>query len=237
MYDWPEERAETDALWAAIRDALRAAGHPAPDHLTRTGDLESLWRHPDLVLGQACGLPYSLELHDETRLVGTFDPGLPGLPPGHYQSVIAARAGDPRGPADLLAGTLAVNAPDSQSGWGAVAVWAKTQRLAIRGRITLTGAHVASAEAVADGRADIASIDAVTWAYIERHRAGIATRLREVARTAPTPGLPLISALRFDPETVAAAIDAALGPGRLVRFAAQDYTSVPRLPFPRALVA
>ena len=30
MYDWPEVRAETDALWAAIGDGLRNAGLDAP---------------------------------------------------------------------------------------------------------------------------------------------------------------------------------------------------------------
>ena len=31
MYDWPEVRGETDALWVKIRDALQARGIAAPD--------------------------------------------------------------------------------------------------------------------------------------------------------------------------------------------------------------
>ncbi len=41
MYDWPERYAETDALWATLRDALRAEGFDPPDDLTRDGDLEA----------------------------------------------------------------------------------------------------------------------------------------------------------------------------------------------------
>ncbi|MGN6537639.1 MAG: phosphate ABC transporter substrate-binding protein, partial [Mesorhizobium sp.] len=31
MYDWPEVRAEVDAQWARLRDALRRRGVDAPD--------------------------------------------------------------------------------------------------------------------------------------------------------------------------------------------------------------
>ena len=39
MYDWPELRAETDRLWATLRDGLRAVGVSAPDALDRDGGL------------------------------------------------------------------------------------------------------------------------------------------------------------------------------------------------------
>ncbi|MDJ1007948.1 MAG: PhnD/SsuA/transferrin family substrate-binding protein [Paracoccaceae bacterium] len=234
MYDWPEERAATDALWARLSAALRAAGFDTPAELTRSDDLDALWRHPGLLLGQTCGLPYSLDLHEKTRLIGTPDPGLPGVPPGHYRSVLVARESDRRSAGDLLSACIAVNAPDSQSGWGALARWAETQRLEIRGRITLTGAHLHSAEAVAQNAADIAALDATSWALLRRHRPAVAAGLREVARTAPTPAPPFICARRFDPGAIAEAIDAALGPGALVRFGPQDYLAVPRMPFPEA---
>lgn len=87
MYDWPEARAEVDALWATLRDRLRAAGIAAPDALCRRNgdmpavpggirdasgaviapdpatlppeefDLPTLWRHPDLLLAQTCWGP------------------------------------------------------------------------------------------------------------------------------------------------------------------------------------
>jgi len=233
MYDWPEERAATDALWTRLRDALRAEGFDAPEAVTRGGDPWSLWRHPDLILGQTCGLPFSLELNEKTHLVGAPDPGLDGCPPGHYQSVIAARADDPRGVGELLAARVAVNEPMSQSGWGALAFWVQEQGLALSGEISLTGSHHGSAREIVDGRADIAALDAATWRLVERHMPEVADRLRVVARTRPTPALPFITARRFDAGRVANAVAAALGPS-FVRFRPDDYLSVPRLPFPAA---
>ena len=233
MYDWPAERATTDALWARLRDALRAEGFDAPDAVTRGGDLWSLWRHPDLLLGQTCGLPYSLELNEETHLVGAPDPGLEGCPPGHYRSLIVARADDPREAGELLAARVAVNEPVSQSGWGALAFWAQKQGLALSGEVRLTGSHHGSAGEIAGQRADIAALDAATWRLIERHMPGVAARLRVVAETVPTPALPFITARRFDAGRVASAVATALGP-RFVRFRPKDYLSVPRLPFPEA---
>ena len=38
MYDWPEVRSETDALWSRLAAGLRAAGVAAPDDLTRPAE-------------------------------------------------------------------------------------------------------------------------------------------------------------------------------------------------------
>lgn len=234
MYDWPGRPGETDALWGRLRDALRDEGFDAPDTVTRGDDLRSLWGHPDLVLGQTCGLPYSLHLNEETHLVATPDPGLEDCPPGYYRSVIVARDHDPRGPRALLSARVAVNEPDSQSGWGALASWAEGERLALSGAVRLTGSHSGSAHEVVGGRADIAALDASSWRLIERHMPQAAARLRVVALTAPTPAPPIITARRFDPDRVAAAVTRALGAARVVRFRPQDYLAVPRLPFPSA---
>lgn len=235
MYDWPEERPAVDALWARIRDALRDAGLDAPEDLARSDDLRGQWRHPDLLLGQTCGLPYAAELHGHVHLIGSLDARLERCPPGHSLSVIVARADDGRPPADLLAARPAVNSDDSQSGWGALALWAAALGLPIRTAPLATGAHAASALAIAEGRADIAAIDAASWRLLRRHRPGLAARLRTLDETPPTPGLPLIAARRFDPDIIARALDTALGPGALVRFSPEDYIRVPRLPFPEAI--
>lgn len=234
MYDWPEERACVDALWAQLRGGLRTAGFDAPRNLTRDRDLVDIWTDPDLILGMACGLPYSLNLHDRVGLVGALDPKLPDTPAGNYVSVIVVRAADTRPLKSLLSSRVAVNARDSQSGWGALAEWARTSGEEL-GETHLTGSHEASARSVATGTADIASLDAVTWKLVKRHRPEVASRLRVATETAPTPALPLITARRFDVEAVANAVSAALGPRALVRFRPKDYLDVPRLPFPEAV--
>ena len=60
MYDWPEQRAETDSFWAAVAAGLRAAGVEAPERLARPADPAVGWRDPDLLLGQTCGMPFEM---------------------------------------------------------------------------------------------------------------------------------------------------------------------------------
>lgn len=202
MYDRPEIRGATDALWAAIRDALRKAGLAAPDALLRGADPWAIWRDPALVLAQTCGLPYRSRLHGAVRLVATPDYALPGCAPGHYNSVVIARDADlPKHP------RIAINDPLSQSGWAALQAWVSARDLAL-GPVTVTGAHAASARAVAEGSADLAAIDAQTWRQLVRF--DHADPALEIARTDPTPGLPLITAMAHDPAPIREALAQAL---------------------------
>jgi ABC-type phosphate/phosphonate transport system substrate-binding protein len=234
MYDRPETAMANDALWTAIRARLPL---DTPRILTRDGDPWDHWRAPGLILSQTCGCPYRTQLHGAVHLVGTPDHALPGCPPGHYNSVLIARRDDPRSAlCDFASARFAFNEPLSQSGWAAPQTHAAGLGFAFDVPVQ-TGGHRVSARAVANGRADIAAIDALTWALIQRHDA-FAQDLRELARTAPTPGLPLITALVRDPDQIAsataAAIDA-LDPAHratlmlrgLVRIPAEAYLAVP----------
>jgi ABC-type phosphate/phosphonate transport system substrate-binding protein len=103
MYDWPEARSETDAVWERIRDALRAQGIDAPQRLARRNadlppvpggirdaagkviapdpatlppdefDLHVMWRHPGLLFGQTCWGPMEVGLAENVRVVGQPD--------------------------------------------------------------------------------------------------------------------------------------------------------------------
>ena len=56
-------------------------------------------------------------------------------------------------------------------------------------RLVETGAHVESARAVAEKRADIAAVDAVTWRGITRHAEPMPMpMLRVLGQTRATPG-------------------------------------------------
>lgn len=212
MYDWPEIRPATDALWAGLRDALRAEGLPAPDALARDLPLETVWRDPRLALSMTCGLPLVSGLAGAATVLGAFDYGLPDTPPGNYRSAIVVRADDPRDSLTAYRGaTLAFNSRDSQSGFGAilhhVAPLARDGRFFARA--VETGAHAASAPAVAEGRADIAAIDAVSWRLFRRFRPEAAA-LRVLMLSDPTPGLAVITAPGTDPAPARRAIVAAL---------------------------
>ncbi|MDU8910231.1 PhnD/SsuA/transferrin family substrate-binding protein [Aestuariicoccus sp. MJ-SS9] len=185
-------RAETADAWQALwtRASAERAGWPQkllpPEAL---GDLAGHWTSPDLLVSQTCGLPFRSALRGRVRYVATPDFALPGSPPGYYRSVAVMRRGDRRGWDELR---LAYNGGDSQSGWAAAVEAFAARNLPLPRSRLHSGAHAASARAVAENRADLAFIDAVTWRLIERFDS-VAARLEVVHETAPTPGLPLIT--------------------------------------------
>lgn len=63
--------------------------------------------------------------------------------------------------------------------------------------------------AVAEGRADVAAIDAVTFATIERFEPDAVTGLRSIGTTRSTPALPFVTA-RATPLAVCEALGSAL---------------------------
>lgn len=212
MYDWPEVRTATDALWAAVRDGIRRAGLEAPQLLCRGDDPMALWTDPRLVLGQTCGLPFVHRLRGRVALLGAPDFGVPGCAPGWYRSAVIVRADDPRGSLSEFEGArFAANERGSQSGWAAMAhhVAALTANPAFFGAIRMTGSHVASATSIAGGDADIAAIDYVSWRLIRRFRPETGG-LRVLMLTGPTPGLPYVTALTDHAETLSRVVGAAI---------------------------
>ena len=236
MYDLPELRAATDRLWAALRDALRARGVVAPEALDRATPPMRAWLSPGLALGQTCGLPYATRLASRVALIGAPDYGIEGCPPGFYTSALVVRTDDAREGLEAFAGAIAaIGEIGSQSGHAALLHAAAPQARDRRffAGLRLTGSHRASIRAVAAGLADIAAIDAVTWRLARRHDPA-AARLRMLAQTEPTPGLPFISARDADADAIATACAAAiatldagtrdlLGLQSFVRFRPADY--------------
>ena len=158
-----------------------------------------------------------------------------------------ARADDPRRSLqDFDGARFAYNEPLSQSGWAAPQTHAAKLGLRLPPALQ-TGGHRLSAQAVAEGRADIAALDAVTFALLQGVEPAM-MRLKEIARTDPTPGLPFITALGQDAaglfDILAAAI-AALAPAdwaalhlkALVRIPLADYLAVPNPPSPEQIAA
>ncbi len=222
MYDWPELGPATDAYWAAVAALLAGDGIAAPAALTRpaeAAEAAEAWAHPELLLGQACGMPYVAGLCGGARVIGRPDYRLEDAADGLYRSVIVARVGEggSEGPEALLArrgGRVALNEWGSFSGH--IALRAHLAGLTgdatggaaepFFGAALVSGGHRESARMVARGEADTAALDAVAWALLRRHEPDTGDRLAVLDRTAPAPALPFITAPRF----------AALAP-RLVR--------------------
>lgn len=238
MYWRAENAAGWRMFWSMVQDIGKTEGITLPD-LTEPAalpnDLAQHWTAPDLVLSMTCGLPFRCFLRGKVRYVGTLDFGL-GTPLGHYQSQIIVRS-DLSGPAKRLA----YNSGDSQSGWAATQDLPETAEIA---ETVPTGAHAASLAALADGRADIACIDAVTWRLLERFDPN-ARRVTRLGTTRPTPGLPLITSLATNPIPLRTALRQAIarfkpadpadlgGPMTFCMLDEQDYYSEP-IPTPPA---
>ncbi len=240
MYRRPELEAAHDRYWTLIRSNLATHGIDSPPALSQDEDEFVVWQHPELLVSQTCGMPYRLWLHGEVTLVGTPDFGIDGCPPGYYRSPLVVRADDTRLRIDEFRDArLAYNQTFSQSGFAAV-----YNHLADHGwwfdDLVHTEQHVRSARSVAEGAADIASLDAVSWRLIARYEP-FATRLRVLEWTDPTPGLPLITANGNDAETIFDAVERSiedltdedrdlLGLVGLVRIPAEDYLAIPNPP-------
>jgi ABC-type phosphate/phosphonate transport system substrate-binding protein len=221
MYDWPERRAEVDALWAMIRDRLRAAGVDAPEALTRKhGDLLDFWKRPDLLFAQTCWGPMEQGLADYVQVVG--QPRYDGIEGGQgelYSSAIVMRRADVDGaesvaapldgrsilPLVLMYGArLAYNVPDSMSG-----IIGLTRDLESLGagldlfsELVETGGHRKSIRFVAEGKADIAAIDCKSWALAMLYEPDAVAKLQVVGWTAQRTGLPYITANSTPPDVV-----------------------------------
>jgi len=198
MYDWPEVREATDALWHTIARHLAANGFAGvPAGLERDRDRDEQWRSPDLLLSQTCGYPLTHALAGRVDLVATPCYGVRGCQGADYCSlVVTARAGKVAGLADVRGRSAAFNSADSMS--GLLALKAVAAPLSRGGRFfarTLeSGSHLASMRLVAEGKADVAAIDCVSFALAQRHRPHLVKRLRVIAETPRVPGLPLITA-------------------------------------------
>jgi len=71
-------------------------GIDSPEKLSQDAEEFSVWRHPELVLSQTCGMPYRIWLHGHVELVGTPNFGIDNCPAGYYRSALVVRADDAR---------------------------------------------------------------------------------------------------------------------------------------------
>lgn len=202
-----------------IRDAVGAAIAPDPASLPpEEFDLATLWRHPSLLLAQTCWGPMEATgLADHVAVVGQPDySGVEGGAGELYSSALVMRreTGAPAAapadgsallPLDLLRGArLAFNEMHSRSGRLALEadLAAAGEGLGIFAETVETGGHRLSIRAVAEGRADVAAIDCLSWAMAQRHEPA-AAGLHAVGWTGRRLGLPLIAA-RGLPDSVLA---------------------------------
>lgn len=204
MYDLPELRSQTDALWQRLALAMRDAGvEDVPDSLSRDEPCHSIWRRRNLIFSQTCGYPMMHEYKSVLRPVATPRYSAPGCRGSEYASAVLVRADS--GYLDMAAlrgAVCAVNSPESQSGYNALR--ALIAPLARNGRffsqVRVTGSHPGSIECVTAGRADVCAVDCVTYALLMQHRPSATANTRVLTYTPCCPGLPFITRADLDPD-------------------------------------
>ena len=188
---------DTQALWRAVQQLLAARGVVEEDTLSYQvpEDLLTHWRHPALLLSQTCGYPLMTRL-PAVQTVGCFHYSAPGCEGRNYRSLLAVREADgDQTLADFRGRRVACNSPDSQSGYNVLLKMVAP--LSRDGRffsaVAFSGSHRQSLRELQQGTADIAAIDCVTWALLQRHQPEALAGLAVIARSPLAPGLPLIT--------------------------------------------
>lgn len=183
MYPLAQVRQATNDLWAVIQRNLGWG----PSELEWTVLTPDVWREPDLLLAQCCGWPLATELPDSIAVVGTFDYDVPDSLQGTYRSLIVTATDRTLDELRSDPATLAaVNHYGSLSGWVSLQhVWGGQPQS------FLTGSHIESITAVRDGRAQIASIDAVSWNLFEEFEPARVAGLRLIGQGPRVPCLPI----------------------------------------------
>lgn len=207
MYDWPEVEAETRHLKAAMTDAVCRELALAPSSLEpwpKEAGPMAIWTDPGLLVAQTCGYPLTHALSGRVALVGTPHFAAPGCDGATYCShLVVQRESSVQTLEDLRGGRAAVNGGDSQSGMNTFrhAIAHLANGNPFFGSVTISGGHLASMAAVADGEADVAAVDAVCWMLACQEKPDLARHLRSLAVTASAPGLPYITSFRHESET------------------------------------
>ena len=208
MYDFPELRADTDALWARLAKSLTAAGISAVSpSLTRSLNHHEVWQHPDLLFAQACEYPIATDYAGAVRLVATPRYSAEGCDGALYRSAIVVRRQDPAEKLeDMRNRHCVINERSSNSGMNllrsAVAPLAEGKNFFKD--VAVSGSHRRSIAMVAEGKADIAAIDCVTLAHLRNHAPNHTDELRVLCWTAPSPSLPFVTAAGTDEATIRA---------------------------------
>lgn len=193
MYD--VQPADTRLLVAALRQLLAQEGVDAW-HYAEPDDRLAHWQDPALLLSQACGYPLCALLPD-VQVVGTFHYDAEGCSGLRYRSRLVVRQADAgKRLADFRGRRAVCNSEDSLSGFHTLR--AELAPLPENGRffssLLFSGGHRQSLLALQGNAADLAAIDAVSWALFSRHHPALLQGLTTIGYTAALPGLPLITA-------------------------------------------
>jgi len=208
MYNLPEMQPANRAFWQALLGLLVKEGLsdlPAELAFSRLPVPDAIGT--DVVFTQTCGYPLQTIYRGQHEMVGVPTYDAPGCGAATHCAFILVRDDSPfRSLPDLRGSVFALNSRHSNSGMNL------PRRLLadIAGgkpffrEVVETGSHNASIERVMTGSTDSASIDNLTYTFLQDYRPAAVEGLRVLAETPPSPAIPFITAASRTPEEIAA---------------------------------
>ena len=193
MYDFPEVREATDALWKGIARHFKAEGlEDVPNHLVHDQSLQALWSDPSLLFSQCCGYDVVYSFKERLQVLATPRSAAPGCVGTDYASVIVVpEYCQYEDVLDMHGAVAVINGVESHSGMNALFGLVAPRSLEGKffSEVKISGSHAASLAMLQKDEADIASIDCITYALLQRYRPGALRGTRKLGFTyrAPTP--------------------------------------------------
>lgn len=208
MYNLPEMQAANRSFWQALSQLLAEeglSGLPAELAFARPPVPDAIGT--DVVFTQTCGYPLQTIYRGQHELVGVPTYDAPGCGDTTHCAFILVRDESTYRTLESLRGSVfALNSRHSNSGMNL------PRRLladiaggkAFFREVVETGSHNASIERVQARSADCASIDNMTYTFMQDYRPSAVAGLRVLTQTPVSPAIPFITAMSRSRDEVAA---------------------------------
>lgn len=208
MYNLPEMQAANRAFWQALQGLLAQEGLsnlPAELAFTRPPVPDTIGT--DVLFTQTCGYPLQTIYRGQHEMVGVPTYDAPGCGVAtHCAFLLVRKDSSFHTLEDLRGSVFALNSRHSNSGMNL------PRRLLADiaggkpffGEVAETGSHNASIERLVAGKVDSASIDNLTFTFLQDYRPAAVESLRVLVETPPSPAIPFITAVTRTPDEVAA---------------------------------
>lgn len=207
MYNLPEMAGRNAAFWDALAQELRRDGlSDLPEELLFSRPAVPAAIGSEVLFSQTCGYPLQTIYGGQFQLLGVPTYDAPGCGFASHRAFVLVREDSRfRQLADLRGAVFALNSLHSNSGMNLPRLL--FARIAAGrpffGAVVETGTHFASIERVASGELDAASIDCLTYVFLQDHRPAAVASLRVLAETPESPAIPFVTAAATPPATVA----------------------------------
>ncbi len=207
MYNLPAMQPANAAFWRVIHDLLSEDGVDAPAELSFQSPPVPDKIGREVLFTQTCGYPLQTRYTGQYRLLGRPSYAAPGCQGSSHSAFLIVRADASFETVETLRdATFALNSRHSNSGFNLprrlLAPLARDGRFF--GQVIETGSHGASIKLVAQGGADVASVDCLTYVFYGDHQPDAVANLRVLAQTPLSPAIPFVTSCATDEPTRAA---------------------------------